>query len=236
MSSTSLQAYEVMDLSASLMNDSAKSSYTYAAQIPYLNMALAELQEQFQLNNVAVTDQTTTSPITIPIGTVSINPIAGEGKGPPPNYPDDLVEVRGIFERLSGSTDSYISLTKKQSYVHNDITTNSLLFWVWESQRIKFLGANTEREVVIHYVKTLFPRIVDSSQSLGIINAKTYLMYKTAALCSHFIGENKTRSDELNGLATLAIDRAIGIGTKAKQGMNTRRRPFMSSYKRRLDG
>jgi hypothetical protein len=235
MSSTSLQAYEVMDLAASLMNDSSKSSYSYTAQMPYLNMALAELQEHFQLNNVPVTNQTTSDPIMIPIGTTSINPISGDGKGPAPNYPNDLVEVRGIYERLSGSSDPFIGVSKRDFLPHglDGTSFSSLVYWIWESQRIKFFASTTAREVKLDYIRTLFPKIVDSSQSLGIINAKTYLSYKTAALCSHFIGENKTRADELNILATLAIDRATGIGTKSKQAFNTRRRPFMNSYRRR---
>ena len=47
-----LTAAQVMDASASMLNDTAKTSYTYVAQIPYLNMALRELQEFFELNNV----------------------------------------------------------------------------------------------------------------------------------------------------------------------------------------
>jgi len=235
MSAATLQAYEVMDLVASLMNDTARSQYTYDAQIPYLNMALAELQEQFQINNVSVTNQTTSSPITVPIGTKSVNPTDGLGKGAAPNYPNDLVEIRGVYERLSGSTNPFIPLTKRDFLPHaiDDLPTDSLMYWIWEDQRIKFIGALTAREIKLDYIKTLFPKITDESQMLGVINSKTYLMYKTAALCSEFIGENKTRADDLNALAVMAIDRAVGISSKSKQNITTRRKPFMAAYKRR---
>lgn len=235
MSSTSLQAYEVMDMVAPLMNDNAKTKYTYAAQIPYLNMALRELQEQYQLANVPVTNQTTSNPITIDIGTTSISPIDGLGKEPAPNYPNDLVEIRGVYERLAGSTDSFIPVGKRDFLPHavDDIQVESLTYWIWESQRIKFIPATTVREVKLDYIRTLFPKITASEQQLGVINALSYLGYKTASLCALYIGENKSRSDELKIDAELAIGRAIGIATKPRQGINVRRRPFMASYKRR---
>lgn len=235
MSSSSLQAYEVMDLAAPLMNDAAKVTYTYSKQIPYLNMALAELQERFQLNNISITNQTTSDPIDINIGVKEVGPIDGIGKQVAPNYPVDLVEIRGIYERLQGSTDPWIRLSHRDFLPHtiDDLPTDSLMYWIWESQRIKFIGATTPREIKLDYVRTLFPKVVNASQHLGVINAQTFLMYKTAALMAHFCGENKTRSDELNALAETGIDRALGIGNKARQSIVTRRKPFMASYKRR---
>lgn len=235
MSAASLQAKEVMDMSASLMNDTAKAVYTYNVQIPYLNMALRELQEHFQLNNVPVTNQTESTPITVPIGTKLISPRDGLGKGPAPNYPNDLVEIRGLYERLAGTTNPFINLTKRDFLPHtiDDLPTEALMYWAWEGQVIKFIGATTPREIRIDYIRTLFPKVIDSAQELGVINAMTYLGYKTASLCAFFVGENKTRSTELGGLAELAIDRATGIGTKPRQAITTRRRPFMAGYKRR---
>lgn len=231
MSTTSLQASEVMDMAASLMNDTAKSTYTYTVQLPYLNMALRELQEAFQLNNVPVTNETPVTGITVPIGTKSINPIEEAA----PNYPADLVEIRGVYERLSGSTDPYIPLTKRDFLPHaiDDLPTDSLMYWIWEHQRIKFIGATTARDVKLDYIRTLFPKIINPNQKLGVINALTYLGYKTAALCTEFVGENKTRADALNVQAMLGIDRALGIESKARQNIVTRRKPFMASYKRR---
>jgi|SRR5215471_2606241 len=235
MSAATLQASEVMDMSASLLNDTARSVFTYDAQMPYLNMALNELQEHFQLNNVSVTNQTTSNPITIPIGTKIVNSYDGVGKGLAPNYPNDLVEIRGIYERLSGTTNPFIPLTKRDFLPHSidDLPTESLMYWIWENQQIKFIGATTAREIKLDYIKTLFPKIVDEAQMLGIINAKTFLGYRTASLCAQFIGENKTRADSLNIDATLGIDRAVGISSKGRQNIVTRRKPFMAAYKRR---
>jgi len=215
MGSTSLTAASVMDKAASLMNDTLKTVYTYAAQMPYLNMALNELEEHFQLNNIPVTDKLSAS-ITVPAGTTSINAFDGIGAGPVPRYPQDLVEVQSVKTRTVGSADQY-----------------SLINWWWEEQKIKFDSSDLAREFQIDYIATIFPEITNQAAVIGVINARTFLFYRTAALCTQFIGENASRATELNNFAVLALDRVTGIGTKAKQYINTRRRPFMMGYKRR---
>lgn len=215
MGSTSLTAGNVMDKSASLMNDSAKTVYTYAAQMPYLNMALAELEEHFQLNNIPVTNQTSAA-ITVPALATVINAFDGAGSGPIPHYPQDLVEIQSVLARASGASTGY-----------------SLITWTWEDQKLKFPSSDQAREFQLNYIRTLFPEITNAAAVLGIINAKSFLQYRTAALCTQFIGENAQRAGELNNFAVLALDRVTGIGTKAKQYLTTRRQPFMAGYKRR---
>ena len=46
-----------------------------------------------------------------------------------------------------------------------------------------------------------------------------------------YIGENPARSDELNALAMVGKDRVIGISTKGRQSITTRRRPFRQGFK-----
>lgn len=230
MATTDLLASTVMDKSASLMNDTAKTVYTYTAQLPYLNMATDELEESFELNNVPVTNQTSTV-IEVDAGEVIIRPVGLTA----PNYPSDLVEIQQLWERLQGSNDPFIPMTRYEflPHVFDDILTNSLNYWIWQDQRIKFIGANTDREVKLDYIKRLIPSELTESSSIGIINARSFLYYRTAALCSQFIGENKTRADELNMFAVMALDRTLGISTKGRQAIVTRRRPFMSAYKAR---
>lgn len=234
MGSTSVTAANVMDKSASLMNDTAKTVYTYAAQLPYLNMALSELEEHFQLNNVPVTNETNTY-ITVPIGTTAIYASDGKGAGPTPNYPSDLVAIQGVYERLSGTTNPFIPVIKREFLPHplNDIPTDSLQYWIWENQTIKFIGATSIRQVKLDYIKSLFPEVTNQAEVIGVINSRSFLQYRTAALCTQFIGENESRATELNNFAVMALDRVTGIETKAKQSITTRRKPFMAAYKRR---
>lgn len=234
MGATSLTAGQVMDKSASLMNDTAKTTYTYAAQLPYLQMALDSLQENFELNNIPITDKTSAA-IVVNAGVLTINPVDGVGAGAAPNYPADLIEIQQLWERLNGSNDPYLPITKKDFIPHDlEVTPiDSLGIWAWINQRITFIGATTARQVKIDYICSIFPDLIDQDTVIGIMNAKSYLQFKTASLCSQFIGENPTRAANLNNEAEAALDRVLGVGTKGRQAQSIRRRPFRAGYQRR---
>jgi hypothetical protein len=227
MAASDLTAGTVMDGSASLLNDTAKSVYTYVAQIPYLRIALHELRELFELNSVPVTE---TSSVAIPVdaGQITIS-IVG-----PPTLPLDFVEPLQLWERNRG-IDPYVPMWRKDFLPHNleGRPTNQLMYWVWQEQMIKFLPSLQNNDVKIDYIKQLFPTIVDETSAINILNAQTFLEFRTAALCAEFIERNKTSSDAQNAYAILALDRVTGISSKGKQNIMTRRRPFRSGWKRR---
>lgn len=227
-----LTAGTVMDASASLMNDTAKTIYTYVAQVPYLRLAMNELQEIFQLNNIS-SSQLVSSVISIPVGTTQI---IFNGIGVP-KLPDDLIEPQQLWERNAG-IDPYVPMTKKDYLPHylEGIVISRFIWYIWENQAIKFLPSNAVNEIKIDYIKELFTQVVDSLSLINIINARTFLEYRTAALCAEFIERNESSAQALNMYASLALDRATGIGIKGKQAIMTRRRPFRSSYKRRRWG
>lgn len=224
-----LLASTVMDQAAVLYNDPSKTVVTYAVQIPYLNQALQELQEYFELNNIPVTDTVTSSPITLVAGTSSLafGTIA-------PKLPDDLIEPKVVWERQSG-VDPYTMMTRVDFLPRwqEGVEINQFIFYTWQSQEIRFLAANQDNQLKIDYIRNLFATVTAGTDSLGVINAASFLEYRVAGLLSRFIGENPTRSDQLDAFATLALDRAMGIGTKGRQRINIRHRPFRSSYKRR---
>lgn len=230
MSTTSLTAAEVMDRSAALMNDPAKTDYTYAAQLAYLNMAIDELVESLEESNASPTNQTSTT-ITVPIGSYQITP---DESATTPHYPTDLVEVQEVGERLSGTTEPFMMLHRRE-FIQTFPATNSLLFWVWEDQIIKFNpnGATTEREIQLRYVRQAIVQATNELTVIGTINARSYLAYKTAALCAQFIGENESRAEILNGQAEAALERLTSISNKGRQQIVTRHRPFRASYKAR---
>jgi len=222
-------AKDVMDLVAPLLNDASLSIFTYSAQIPFLNMALDELQEEMELYNVSFTNQTAVI-ITIPTGIIGI----GGGNGEP-DLPPNLVEPLDLFERTSGSQYSFIQMTKMDYLPVNQVPTAFLIYWSWESDTINFIpgGATGPVDIQMHYTKSIFKKILDSTDTINYDKAKTFLMYRTAALCANYIGENKTRSDELNGFAGIALARTLGINTKGRQNITTRRRPFMAGWRAR---
>jgi hypothetical protein len=230
MSTTSLRAGEVMDRAAALMNDPARTDYTYTAQLPYLNMAIDELVESLEESNASPTNQTSAA-ITVPVGSFKLTPVEDSIT---PHYPYDLIEIQEVGERTSGTTDAYLPLGRKD-FVTAVPSSTSLLFWCWEDQNIKFNpnGATTIREVQLKYVRQAIQQASNEASLIGTIGSRSYLSYKTAALCSMFIGENETRAGVLETQAEKAIERMLGIGNKGRQQTITRRRPFRASYKSR---
>ena len=213
------------------MNDTAKTIYTDIAQLPYLNMALDELQEHFELNNIPSTNEVSDI-LTVGIGVNTI------GNSTAPQLPTNLIEIQQLWESPTG-TNNFTPLTKKEfipHYLESNSTINQFLIWAWLDEEIHLVAANAIIDLKIDYIKSIFmtPLVIGQvSIDLKIKNCKSYLGYRTAALCSQFIGENKTRADELNGFASMALDRVLGIGTKGRQSIKTRRLPFRMGFKQR---
>jgi acetylglutamate synthase len=224
-----LTAAQVMSKSASLMNDTAMQVYTYTASLPYLQIALQELQEYFQLHSIS-TIENTSAVITVPSGTTEVgyNAIA-----PIPSLPSDMVEPAEVWARQTG-TGSYSPLTRRDFIAPSlaSVPVSSFSIYVWQDQKIKLPPSNQSNDLKIQYNRELFTNIVDSNSFINVINARTFLEFRTAALLAQFIERNESSASALNNYAGLALDRATGIQTRGKQRIMTRRRPFRSGYKR----
>lgn len=219
-------AAEIMDGAAALQNDAAKSDYSYDNVLPYLNIAVGELQELMQQNNIPFTNEQSAA-LVVPIATTVITTLTT------PAYPSDLITIQKLSERRSGSSDIFTLVERKTFLPSGAQAVNELAVWSWIDQEIRFIGALSAREIKLDYIKTLLPAISDSGTDIPIIGCKSLLMYRTAALLSRFVGENTTRADELDGFCQMAADRFLIIATKDKQFKAVRRRPFMSAYKNR---
>lgn len=224
-----MTAGDVMDSAASLLNDTAKQAYTYAVQLPYLKMALTDLRRKMELSNMPVTNETSAViNIAATTGIVTISTVTT------PALPTGLVEIQQLWEAPEGTND-WTPMTRKEFIPHymEGIQTNKFLIWVWKGNAINLLGSNADNDLKIDYIKELFNDVVDQNSTIDVINGDSYLQNRTAALCARFIGENKTRADELDAFAIEAFSEMEGIESKARQVISTRRRPFRSSYKNR---
>lgn len=231
MSTTNLTAGTVMDRIASLMNDTAKTKYTYANMLPYLNMAIDSLMEEMEASDMSPTSVQTTY-IVVTSGQTQITP---DESATLPHYPTDLIEIQRLWERLNGSVNSFYPMTRRDGGLNYRSATESLIEWAWQNQIIQFVasGATTDREIQLDYIAIAMPQATDENTVLGMINAKSYLAFKGAAYCAMFIGENETRAGALDKEADDALNNALGISAKGRQQIFTRRRPFRSSYKAR---
>lgn len=230
MSAPDLVASTVLNAAAVLLNDPIRQTYTYTATLPYLQIALQELREHFEQNNIPVT-QETSSIITMAVGQTTI---IFNGVGVP-TLPNDLVEPAQLWERPSGTVDGFVPMTKRDYLPHylEGVSQSQFVYYTWNGQQIQMLPANTPIDIKIDYIGELFENFVDQNSPINVINARTFLEYRTAALCAEFIERNMTSAQGLNAYALIGIDRATSIGVKGKQNIMTRRRPFRMGYKKR---
>lgn len=225
---------EIIDTVASLMNDTAQTVYTDSAVLPYLNMALRNLQEEFEANNIPVTNAVSTA-INVPAGVSVIRfPETGQAQVLP-QLPVDLVEIQQLWESPEGET-QWIPLTRREFiplYIESQ-NVNQFLIWAWINQEIRVPAANADIDLKIDYIASMFKKIEAPQLTINFpfINIHSYLGYKTAALCSRYIGENSSRAEALEMEAEVAMNRSMGISTKGRQATINRRRPFRAGYKR----
>jgi hypothetical protein len=221
----------IIGIVAGLMNDSAQTQYTNTVCLPFLNLALDELQEIFELNSIPVTNETS-GIITVPSG---VNEI---GFDTVPALPSGLIEIQQLWESPTG-LNKWTPMDKKEflpHYLEDNTTISMFLIWALESGNVNFIAANSIIDLKIDYTANMFNTpiaIGNIGNNLPFTNIGTYLDYKTAALCAFFIAENESRAAALDSLAGTALSRALGIPVKGMQSITTRRRPFRASYKRR---
>jgi hypothetical protein len=216
-----MTAAEVMDRSAALLNDKAKSLYNFTDQIPYLNTAIDELLEEMERNSISTTNKVSAViPLAIGIDTAAL--------------PTDLIEIEDIFERDAGQSD-FIPMTKVTFLPKISGSRTNFSYWSYDGGVIKFLPSDRAKEIQINYVARIQAAVSDvtGTDLITIPSSMNFLSYRNAALLAEFIGGNLPKADKLNMYAGAALDRLLGIGVKADQGVVTRRLPFRFAWKSR---
>lgn len=219
--SATVTAAQVMDRAAVYLNDPAKTNFTYAVLMPYLNTALQILQEYFELHSIGTTQQSSAL-LNVPAGTVRV-----AFSGTTPLLPSDLIEPAQVWEKREG-TDGYVPITKRNYLPHSleGVDVSYFGVYTWNGQALEFLPSNLDIDIKIDYIKELFAQITDEDDVITLVNARSFLEFKTAALAARFAGANPTRANELDIEAENAKEVISGINIKGKQNIATRRKPF----------
>lgn len=222
-----------MGQSAALMNDQSRDVYDDDTVLPYLNLARQQLKQTFELNNVPVTN-TTSAVIPTEAGDTEI----GFGTTPPLVLPSDLVEIEQLWESLEDQ-DTWVPMVKREFLTQDILPNNTPIsyfrVWTWQQQQIRLLPITGNNDIKIDYIADMFPlvRISEINEQNEILNTDLYFQFQAAGLCSEFIEENLVRANGLYSKADNALQQSLGISTKGRQSIFTRRRPFRASYKRR---
>lgn len=202
-----------------LLNDPSGYIYPDDKMLPLLQKAYGELQTKMMLNGLPVLrEQTTATPVAA--GTV----LLGDGSG----LPGDFVYPLHLAERALNSTLLYEDMDELdwEPTLQQD---TRLRYWNWREEEIKFLGATTNREVRIRYMKGL-TRITATTTPIAVNNSEAFLASRCAAIAAVLIGSNPTKGQALGEDAQVMLDDLLGVLVKRQQGLGVRRR--VNRYRR----
>lgn len=207
---------------AAKLNDPAQTNFTNAKLLPYAQDAGDELQLELELNGILVLEKKNTTPINVTAGWTDLLSHS--------ILPTDMLEPQRVEEKLQGSTDLYMPMTRRM-WTPDILPTDSLRYWDYREENIYFVGATSNRSIVIYYLKRLID-ITSVSSVVAVNNSQQFMINRIGGLAARFIGENPTRADELDKASAVAMNKLIRIGVKSKQGNRTRRRPYQVAGRR----
>lgn len=203
-------ASQVVVEAQGLLNDLSGTFYTFESLLPYLNKAYRELQDYYNLHGLKTTVDVSAL-VAVPASTTQLT-----------TPPADLLRPITLSERTPSSSEQFLEMDER-SWEPDEVPTTRLRIWTWREESIWFLGATADRELRIRYVKSL-GELTGVGSFVGIVNSKSALAARTAALGARYIGENPTRAEELDTETGRALDRLIVTAIRQSQGLPARRR------------
>lgn len=211
-------AGNVMDTTAALMNDAAKTLFTYTVQLPYLRMAQQELDQQLNLNECPL-DLISEYESTVLAGEIALS------------LPTSFFLPISLKERVSGSNleTDYKPMTEVANVYDLSLEqTTQLVYWDFRHNCINFVGSTVNRQVRLYYWRHA-TAIVDDGSIESQAGANNFLSYKTAALIARFIRKQDGIADNLELQAAQSLDLLLSVLVKNTQGVRVRRLPFRTS-------
>jgi hypothetical protein len=233
-STINLTGQQVINFAAARLNDASQQIYTNAVCLPFLNIALNDLQEIYQVNNIPVTDETS-AVINVDSSAAGILVIPFDvtgATGVPDFLPDDLLEVKVLWESPRGQN-NWTQMTRLDYLPEYQLGAqiNQFVWYQWATNTIKVIAANANNDLKMDYVRRLFTEITDVTDDLLVQTSLTFLGNRVASYVASDIEENQERADRLWANSLTGLDNALTIPTKGRQRITTRRRPFRAGYK-----
>jgi hypothetical protein len=201
------------------LNDIDGELFTDSIMLAAVQAANDELSDELIDNGIALQKEVEL-PIDVDAGDVSLD------------LPTDLIVPIKLWERAQDSEDKYVPMRRMTWSSTMEQSTN-LEVWDWRNQAINLLGATTDREVRLDYIRMLVP-ITTSLNSVEVTGSLNYLSCKTAALVAGSIGGNEPLELKYHALASRHLNKLLKIGVKNNQANRSRRRPFRLSGVRKF--
>lgn len=218
-------AAAALDSARVYLNDVGKQIWTDAVLLPYLKEAHKDLLLVLFLNGIPVIREKSAA-INVAANALTLT------------LPGDLLEPIWLKERAQGSSDDWIPMTEVEFEPdrNKDI---ALRYWAWREEAINFVGATTNREVLLRYWKSI-TIVTDASSNLGFLLSDYFLGPQAAGYAAGSVG-NDTLAKELLwvqgqsvGIAGSKLDMIIRSNVKGQQNLPARRIPYRRFARSRL--
>lgn len=172
------------------LNDDPGSVWSDAALLPKAQEAHRELQSRlWKCGSPAVRSQTADSGIVITAGSVDMGG----------SLPADILTPFRMVEFGTAETMANATPMTERTFLPTIAQDTLLNYWAWREDKIVFLGATTDRKVILYYRKSIAIPAV-SGDPIGILLGEMYIGARTAAMAHGSVG-NKDAYDIITGIA-----------------------------------
>lgn len=212
-----VQAGEVLVAARTHLNDDEGIIWPDQKLFPKLREAHRMLQLALVQNGVPIITEISLI-MSVPAGTQDLSTCI--------NYPQNLVWPIWLKERMPGQTwQDFVDMTEVD-YLPNINPSTELVWWTWNQQTIRFLGAIQDREVHLRYRGGLFIP-AEVTDTIGPFWGELYLSFKTAALAVGSVFPlNMDRLNMLEGQAARNLDDLLVTAALESQNLPAKRRPY----------
>lgn len=208
-------AADILDTARQVyLNDINAREATNDLLLPHLKEAYRFLEGELEANSIQCKSAEVTA--IIPANTDEYYPL-----------PPDLTIPVLMHERTPNTTDEFRPISYRMNLPQVTPTT-FLEYWTYRLERIYFVKATQDREILLYY-KRSFPA-VDSKSSPLFGKAETYLAAKTAALYNMFVRQSETLARVCNEIATKELEDLINEHVKSMQHEVIRRKGYVPGY------
>jgi len=210
---------DVIESARTFLNDDSAITWSDATLIPKAREAHRELLCKLQASDIPITKETSVA-IVVAAGAVNLGV----------NQPTDMVIPIELFERLSGSSELYSSMTPLRTVPTSATQSTRLIYWMWAGGTIEFIGATSDREVKIKYKKSITAP-TKMTESYDFVQAEMYIGPRTASLA--LLGKDKELANSIKSIADSAFADIIQMNIVGAQNLPSRRRGYRRRRKSR---
>ncbi|HEY1423871.1 MAG TPA: hypothetical protein VGF20_10490 [Candidatus Acidoferrum sp.] len=222
-------AGQITSLVRSLLNDAQGNLFTDTVLLPYANSAYRKVQRALGNTGAGgfLSDDTLLVVTAVAATDTSLQVSLTDATAPPNQLPTDLLVPMKLWERPNGSTDDFtemVDLTRHGGLPSREQDT-TLSVWEWRADGIYFLGATTDTQIRLRYLKA-YPDFTDATSPVLIRNSQEAIAYATAALAGWARGS--PLAEKWDDAAADALEDLLSQAVRREQQTSRRRRPFSS--------